>query len=184
MSTTTAPSNERVPVNVIFNTLMFLGPDTADLVFLWTTCREVSRNFKTAAERVFVTRHLNKTTLWIYGGVHENAKGRGLLPTYFSMSFIQLDPADRSRALFRDKGSAAALGAASLLVKTAKEMYIDQKKTPYIVVAIRHEANDSNVPGLKPNWDDYEVSCDWVGMVSAWVREEAEHAKQLAAFVS
>lgn len=54
--------------DVFYNILMFIGVKTRDLVFLWTTCREVSRDFKNAVEHVFITRHIKKTFLKIDGG--------------------------------------------------------------------------------------------------------------------
>ncbi|GLB42532.1 hypothetical protein LshimejAT787_1105470 [Lyophyllum shimeji] len=36
-----------------------------DLLYLWTTCRAVSRAFARAAEQVFINKHLRKTWLKI-----------------------------------------------------------------------------------------------------------------------
>lgn len=68
MSSTVVLPSRGFSVDVFYNILMFIGVKTRNLVFLWTTCREVSREFKDTAERVFVSRHIKKPFLKIAGG--------------------------------------------------------------------------------------------------------------------
>lgn len=53
----------RVPSDLFYPILLSFDCKSSDLVFLWTTCREVSRDFKNAIERVFMYRHLEETSL-------------------------------------------------------------------------------------------------------------------------
>jgi len=54
--------------DILYNILRFSGTKTDDLTWLWTTCREVSHDLKDAADRVFITRHLKRTSLFMDGG--------------------------------------------------------------------------------------------------------------------
>lgn len=59
------PSAEKpreIALDIFYEIILKYG--VKDLTFLWTTCRQVSRNFKEAAERLFVIKHLKKT--WIH----------------------------------------------------------------------------------------------------------------------
>lgn len=67
MSSSSKPPSRFSP-NVLHNILMFSGTTVEDMTWLWTTCREVSREFKDAAERVFVSRHLKRISLFIDAG--------------------------------------------------------------------------------------------------------------------
>ncbi|KAK0470240.1 uncharacterized protein EV420DRAFT_1634679 [Desarmillaria tabescens] len=51
-----------IPADVIYEIL--LQYNVQNLGFLWLNCRPVSRNFKDAVERVFVTKHLRK--IWLH----------------------------------------------------------------------------------------------------------------------
>lgn len=53
-----------IPADLFYNILYHVK----DLTFLWTSCREVSTDFKRAVERVFITKHLRKTWLKFDGG--------------------------------------------------------------------------------------------------------------------
>jgi hypothetical protein len=56
--------------DLFFNILWFFGASHTDLMFLWTTCREVSREFKYAVERLFIAKHLGRTYLRIDAGMN------------------------------------------------------------------------------------------------------------------
>lgn len=49
--------------DVAYYILLYVGVELKDLTWLWATCREVSRPFKDAVERVFITKHLKRTSL-------------------------------------------------------------------------------------------------------------------------
>ena len=76
--------------DVFTHILMFIGTKDHDMTWLWTTCREVSRDFKDAVERVFITRHLKKTWLRVEGGEVSSLNRRRNYLTRFNLTFSTL----------------------------------------------------------------------------------------------
>ncbi|ESK94734.1 hypothetical protein Moror_14229 [Moniliophthora roreri MCA 2997] len=168
------------PPDIFFNVLLFVGVKDRDLLFLWTTCREVSRDFKNAVERVFIIKHLNKTFLKMDGGWDYSEKfGKLSLNTEFQFSHI--NPSDRTRAIFRIEDGCRD-EVKPILAKRLK-MLGNPVHTPKIVIQIRRTANDTMIPDFEPDWDKLELRLNWIGMYSEWFREEKEHVKRLKTFV-
>ncbi|KAL0564402.1 hypothetical protein V5O48_017645 [Marasmius crinis-equi] len=69
--------------DAFFHVLMHIEVKDQHLVFLWTTCRGASKDFKDAVERVFITRHLKKTSLKVDADLFEycNALNDGEIVT-------------------------------------------------------------------------------------------------------
>ncbi|KAL0564403.1 hypothetical protein V5O48_017646 [Marasmius crinis-equi] len=183
MATTTSILSPRGPertlsADVFFHVLMYIGTKEEDMTFLWTTCREVSRDFKDAVERVFIARHLKKTYLRVDAGwAYSEKHGKVSLATEFS--FSHLDPTNRNRAIFRDEECHDDFKPLMKLHLKAHLEYGNPVHRPKIIVQIRHFANDTPIPGLELNLDELEMSVDWMGMYSEWFREEKDHHKYM-----
>ena len=54
---------------------------------------------------------------------------------------------------------------------------------PRIIVQIRHDANDTAIPGFEANWDTMEIKVDWMGMLSEWFKEQKEYSRRLREWV-
>ncbi|KAK7049833.1 hypothetical protein VNI00_005263 [Paramarasmius palmivorus] len=172
----------RWSADVFYNILLFTGVNERDMLFLWTTCREVSRDFKDAVERVFITKHLKKTFLKIDGGWDYSSKfGKLSLSTTFV--FSRLDPNDRSRAVFVDEDCHEDIKPIMKKRLTSLFEYGNPVHRPKIAIQIRHSVNDTFIPDLEFNWDQLEIKLNWMGMYSEWFREEKEHTKNLEDFV-
>lgn len=59
----------QLSAEIFYEILMYGGVGQDDMMTLWTECRGFSRAFKDAVERVFIGRHLDKTSLLINAGV-------------------------------------------------------------------------------------------------------------------
>lgn len=60
-----ASLQDRLNVDVLIDVLSYTPVNHEDIIWLWTSARLVSCNFKEAAERVFLRRHLPKCGLFI-----------------------------------------------------------------------------------------------------------------------
>ncbi|KAJ8082634.1 hypothetical protein PM082_008489 [Marasmius tenuissimus] len=169
-------------IDVFSCILMFIGTKDRDMLWLWTTCREVSRDFKEAVEQVFILRHLKKTWLKVDGGWNYSEKhGKVSLATEFS--FSHLDPNDPTRAIFRDVECHDDFKPMLKRHLKSQFEYGNPVHCPKIVIQIRRQANDTLIPGLEFNFDDLEMKLDWKGMYSEWFKEEKEHTRYLANMV-
>ncbi|KAH8102089.1 hypothetical protein BXZ70DRAFT_1006712 [Cristinia sonorae] len=165
--------------DVFYNILLFSGTKTHDLTWLWTSCREVSRAFKDATERVFITRHLKYTNLSTDIGMARDS-GYNKVALCARFTFSRLDPTDRTRAIFCDD-EVVADEYHEMMTSALKDRFgagLSVRK-PRVIIKIRHEANDTHIPGFTANWKKLEVSCDWMGMMSEWFKEEKEHSRRL-----
>ncbi|KAK0494033.1 hypothetical protein EDD18DRAFT_379479 [Armillaria luteobubalina] len=81
-----------------FSTKSSSNTGVKDLTFLWINCRQVSRNFKEAVERVFVIKHLKKTWILIDPSEwYSEDHGKVFLASEFK--FPRIDPTNPSRAI-------------------------------------------------------------------------------------
>ncbi|KAK0470259.1 uncharacterized protein EV420DRAFT_1757822 [Desarmillaria tabescens] len=155
-----------IPTDVIYEILLQYG--VRNLSFLWLNCRPVSRNFKDAVERVFVTKHLRKTWLRVDTGEHD----AGVV----ELQFYSLDPDDSSRAIFESYECQESLEWA---LRHASSL-----EHPNVIIQVRHAANDTMLPDLRYHFDpaedvEFEVSFDWKGMYSHFFREREEVQRRL-----
>ncbi|KAK1215251.1 hypothetical protein PQX77_022153 [Marasmius sp. AFHP31] len=168
--------------DVFSRILMLIGTKDRDMLWLWTTCREVSRDFKEAVERVFILRHLKKTWLKVDGGwAYSEKHGKVSLATEFS--FSHLDPNDRTRAIFRDVECHDDFKPMMKRHLKSTFEYGNPVHRPKIVIQIRRQANDTPIPGLEFNFDNLEMKLDWMAMYSEWFKEGKEHTRYLASMV-
>jgi len=178
---TAVPPSAKVDADVFFDILMCVGISADELVWLWTSCREVSRHCKDAVERIFISKHLKKTFLSVPGGMqfHETY-GKVHLQTEFV--FSGLDSNDRTRAIFHvdrsnsNKDPEFAAAVDSLVLQHLQSVFKHGNSVahPKITIQIRHSINDTYMPDLEPKWDQFEMKINWMGMYSAWFREAKE----------
>ncbi|KAF9269822.1 hypothetical protein L218DRAFT_993813 [Marasmius fiardii PR-910] len=172
--------------DVFSSILIHIGVRVEDMVFLWTTCREVSRGSKDAVERVFIMKHLKRTYLKIDAGescytIRMELYRKVSLATEYTFSHLDLN--DRTRAIFRDKECHQDFKR--LMRRTLKEIFEEGNPVdnPQVVIQIRREASDTLIPNLEFDWNNLEMKFDWMGMYSEWFKEEKEHARRVEEMV-
>ncbi|KAK0470244.1 uncharacterized protein EV420DRAFT_100128 [Desarmillaria tabescens] len=179
-----AGKSQEIPPDIFYEVLLKSG--VKDLSFLWINCRQVSRNFKDAVERVFITKHLKKT--WIHidpGKCYSSEHGKVFLASEFK--FPHLDPADPSRAIFKDE---ECRRHEDFHAAFTRRMFNDgpSLERPRAIVQVRHSANDTMLPGFQSNFDPdlgvFEVSFEWKGMYSHFFREQKEVSRRMRDWVS
>ncbi|KAK7026502.1 hypothetical protein VNI00_015582 [Paramarasmius palmivorus] len=139
------------PPELYYNILLYIGAKEHELTWLWTTGRE---GFKDAVERVFISRHINKTYLRL---LHAEPS--------------EEDTTDEAR---RTK----------LVTKVKKVFdYGNPPHRPEIVVQIRHYVNDTWVPSMEVDWDKLEVKIDWIGLYTEFFRETKEKNRRMGEFM-
>ncbi|TCD60209.1 hypothetical protein EIP91_010545 [Steccherinum ochraceum] len=190
-STSTAHSSSSSPkpfsADVFYHIFKFFdNSNIDDLFFLWTTCRQVSKDVNSAVEHIFVTSCLKQTSLIMEDEYHfgPNYTEVILRPEF---TFVELDPTDPSRAIFRipipshSVPTAADKQRMSKHLKDTFDVFESPNPVhmPQIMVRVLYTANDTYVPGFKPNWEKLEVSVDWRGMYSERFKEEKEHKRWL-----
>ncbi|KAG5649720.1 hypothetical protein H0H81_002374 [Sphagnurus paluster] len=178
------------PQDLIYPILFYVK----DLNFLWTDCREVSREFARAAERVFLVRHLQRTRLTINLGIFSPflppnmsknmpmgtcpALQGGKIALSSSFTFSRLDPTNPSRAIFADIDLCESEFEEELESRLRLRLGLGRERMPQrsqLAVHIRRDwINDTALPGFALNLDGEkpEVSFEWHGMCSALFREE------------
>ncbi len=83
------PSSWDVPADVFYEILLQYG--ARNLSFLGLNCRPVSRNFKEAVERVFVTKHLRRIWLHVDTGRLIQSMSHSSLTDYFLQGELETD---------------------------------------------------------------------------------------------
>ncbi|KAK7049949.1 hypothetical protein VNI00_005379 [Paramarasmius palmivorus] len=170
--------------DLFFNILWFVGASHTDLTFLWTTCREVSREFKYAVERLFIAKHLGRTYLRIDAGEHRYAVG-GKFSLGVVFCFAHLDPTNRSRAVFRVQENCPAEFKPVLGQQFSSTFkHGNPAGRPGVVVQIHRFANDTAIPDMEPSWEKLEIKVSWMGMYSEWFKEEKEYTRRLKLFMN
>ncbi|SJK99558.1 uncharacterized protein ARMOST_02866 [Armillaria ostoyae] len=171
------PPSQDIPVDVFYAILLRCGVRVKDLCFLWLNCRPVSRKCKDAVERVFVTKHLNKTWLRFDPKPIKTRNGTNdHHGTDVDFQFYCLDPADSARAIFE-----------SYKYKTSIEEVLrigPSLERPNMIIQIRHQLNDTVLPDFRylsdSNFDlKLEISFDWKGMYCHFFRELREVQRRL-----
>ncbi|KAK0222794.1 hypothetical protein EDD85DRAFT_244362 [Armillaria nabsnona] len=166
------PPSQDIPVDVFYEILLRCG--VQDLCFLWLNCRPVSRKWKAAVERVFVTKHLKKTWLHVDTGAKPRTEDQH--DTDVEFQFYRLDPADSTRAIFESykykDGIEEALRAGPSLERSN------------MVIQVGHELNDTVLPDFRYHSDSdldlkFEVSFDWKRMYCHFFREQKEVQRRL-----
>ncbi|THH32843.1 hypothetical protein EUX98_g1367 [Antrodiella citrinella] len=147
---------------------------------MWTSCCEVSRDFKTAVECVIIIKHLPKTLLRVKGGMRDT-HGTVHLTTRFL--FSSLDPEHRTRAIFRT--DAVKEHAKPHVVKHLKSVFIHEAfiAQPQIIARIRRFANDTFLPDLEPDCDELEMKVNWTRVFSEYFKEDKEHIRHMTVHV-
>ncbi|ESK84962.1 hypothetical protein Moror_9214 [Moniliophthora roreri MCA 2997] len=173
-----------VSEDLFLSILSFVGATHADLIFLWTTCREVSRNFKYTVERLFIARHLRKTYIRIDVG-ENRTMGLNKFSLGVVFCFAQVDPDDRERAIFRIQEDCP--DDFKPMLRQRFDSLFNQAgspaQQPRAIVQIRRHANDTSVPDMFPDREKLEIKVNWVGVYSEFFKEEKEYTRRLEVFM-
>ncbi|XPS78459.1 hypothetical protein M3J09_010471 [Ascochyta lentis] len=151
----------------------------SDLAHLWNTVRRVSPTLRACAERAFGDNFLKDVHIEFLLERHNLGGKRGPHEPAISVEFERLGKGDEEKiAWFRGH---------MIIVPWLKE------KTPNMIMQRWHEnikkrkpelpnyticigdmVNDTHIPSLTVNVEEYEVQLDWRGMLQLFFREHAK----------
>lgn len=108
--------------------------------------------------------------------------GKVLLSCNFEFSHLDPDPLI-GRVTFTEKECADIFK--KKLISRLKSIfeYGNLAHDPKVIVQVRKDANDTQIPGMEADWDKLEISFDWKKMYSAYFREDKEYHRRLGAWV-
>ncbi|SJK99556.1 uncharacterized protein ARMOST_02864 [Armillaria ostoyae] len=177
-SDSSAGKPQEIPPDIFYEIILKYG--VKDLTFLWINCRQVSRNFKEAVERVFVIKHLKKTWIHIDPGEWYSEDHGEVFPAS-EFKFSRLDPTNPSRAIYNDEQCHEDKEFARRLRRMFKNG--PSLERPRVIVQVRRSANDTMLPAFQSNFDPeskvFEISFDWKGMYSHFFREDKEVSRRM-----
>src|ERR1700733_11203721 len=105
--------------------------------------------------------------------IYSEQHGKVFLDCEFEFSHLDPDPL-RSRVTFVDKQCADVFKKKlSRRLKSIFE-YGNLVHDPKIIVQVRRDANDTQIPEMQADWDNLEISFDWKAMYNAYFREDKE----------
>jgi len=149
---------------------------------LWTHCRQVSSAWRTEVHHIFRERYLQDpimTELRLHPDdeVHPNAK----------MHFDRFDTEDDSRCVFTEEKNTSLLSAPSALQPSDPvwtkyvSNYLSRNDTeeelwrgfkyPAHSIRVKGIINDTELPGIRVDYDKGEVSFQWLPMFERLFRE-------------
>ncbi|KAI9714162.1 MAG: hypothetical protein M1812_006490 [Candelaria pacifica] len=170
-----------LPVEVWARILQSMPYNTKDqLLYLWISCRPVSKFFKEEVEFIFRDRHLPKTFIQFqtdseYPFAGHDYGHEGEPQCEWALSHIS--QADRSIAIFI-VNEKSFIHQHSAVARRIMPQIIDEQEwperlfEPQHIVQIRHEANDIGIPGLSVDYEKMEMSFSWRELYSNFFAEE------------
>jgi len=146
-----------------------LSKKEEDLPDAWMTCRHVSTAFKAAVETVFREIHLSKTWIaFLLGEIRNEDDERVLLDASFdfdrlseekNVAIFKMDPGQERYHKVLRRRLQSAIEDASI-------------HAPVHTIQIRRSLNDTPIPGLSVDYENWELSCDWRGLYTCFYGEE------------
>ena len=114
--------------------------------------------------------------------MYSQEHGKVFLNCEFELSHLDPDPLS-SRVTFAEKQCADVFKKKlSRRLKSIFE-YGNVVHDPKIIVQVRRDANDTQIPEMQADWDKLEISFDWKAMYSLYFREDKEYHRRLGAWV-
>lgn len=154
----------------------------SDLSHLWNTVRRVSPTLRACAERAFGENFLKDVQIEFLLDRHNLGGKRGPHEPAIHVEFDRLSKGDQDRiAWFRGqfrghKVSDPWLGEKTKNVIMQRWHENNEKRKPELpnyTISIGDMINDTQIPGLTIDIEDYEVGLDWRGMLQLFFREQA-----------
>lgn len=173
-----------------------------ELIYLWTTLRHVSRQFKVEIEHIFRTEHLPKTSLHLYADrrvfqaldnrVHDDTGSKCNPITPGFLGLIGFSAKDPERAVFYVDTSGIAGGMLELLLRNAADIPVNltsglatQTGQPTLVsaisaghagsvlVQIRGSLSHYALSNKDVDWQKCEISFEWKTLFTRSFREKS-----------
>jgi hypothetical protein len=157
------------------------------LVILWTSVRNVSRRWRDLVDDYFRLEHLPRTTI-IFSPRHLGRDGYSRTPLENRMAdakftFDSLSPADLALAVFSDvqfdtprrvifPKTLRGVMFYKAYEKLGKDKDVPPWRYPPHIITLRHLANDTEIPGLKIDWVNLRLKCDWRAVFAHLLHEE------------
>ncbi|KAF4627489.1 hypothetical protein G7Y89_g10664 [Cudoniella acicularis] len=151
-----------------------------DLPALWTTLRHVNTTFRDIIESIFRTKHLRKTFINFHlGEKWTDEIGRIVLNLEYNFSHLSND--QRIAIFETDVGDPEYT---TEIRQRLKGIIADQERllfieSPPFNVQIHRELNDTPIPGLSIDFENFNLSCDWRGLFTRFFGEEQIYHKYL-----
>lgn len=181
---------KQLPVEIWARVIGFIT-DSRYLPRVWLHFRQVSRGFKTATELAFVQKHLQYTNVEFGPWSMVKDRDQNKVSCRLTLVFKGLAGEDRDRAIFasdEDLESTKAtqleefMGGITLHRHLTNQWriefgpYSDPPPDsvfawPPHILAVRREANDTELPGLRVDWEEHQISVLWKPMLSLFFGE-------------
>jgi len=170
-----------LPAELWIRILSLIGDNDNDRPKLWVSGRAVCSTFKEAIEAVFREKHLPKTYISYHLGTHYpdfdsdsdseeiSTPSKVLLDLRFELSHLS---EDKSTAFFKVDPPVNAKYKPLVCNAIKSYLHANQFEMPLHTVQVRHELNDTPIPGLHIDYDTMVLSCEWRGLFSTFFAEE------------
>lgn len=173
------PSCPCLPPEIWINIFSFCD----DLPHLWHTCRRISPTLKACAERAIGEHFLDEVQIEFMLDRHNLGGKRGPHEPAITLDFERLGKGDDANAAWFSghfRGHKAVEAAVKDKTKTVIMQRwrenVDRRKPelPNYTISIGNMVNDTHIPGLVVDDEEYRLRLDWRGMLKLFFREQAE----------
>lgn len=153
-----------------------------DLSHLWHTCRRISPTLKACAERAIGEDFLRDVRIEFMLDRHNLGGKRGPHEPAITLEFERLGKgAETSTAWFTGHFRGHKIVDAGMRDKTKAVIMqrwhenVERRKPelPNYTISIGNMVNDTRIPGLIVDAEDYKMQLDWRGMLQLFFREQA-----------
>lgn len=176
---TREPSCPSLPPEIWINIFSFCD----DLPHLWQTCRRISPTLRACAERAIGEHFLREVQIEFMLDRHNLGGKRGPYEPAIALDFERLGKGDDAKAAWFSghfRGHKAVEAAVKDKTKTVIMQRwrenVDKRKPelPNYTISIGNVVNDTHIPGLVVDDEEYRLRLDWRGMLQLFFREQAE----------
>lgn len=153
------------------------------LSHLWHTCRRVSPTLKACAERAIGGYFLSEIQVEFMLDRHNLGGKRGPHEPAITLDFEQLGKGEEANAAWF-AGDFRGHKAVTAAVKDKTKTVIMQRwhenverrkpELPNYTISIGDMVNDTHIPGLVVDDEEYRMRFDWRGMLALFFREQAK----------
>lgn len=153
-----------------------------DLPHLWHTCRRVSPSLKACAERAIGGHFLGQVQIEFMLDRHNLGGKRGPHEPAITLDLERLGKGDEAGvAFFKGHFRGHKIVDARMRNKTKAVIMqrwhenVERRKPelPNYTICIGDMVNDTHIPGLVVDEEDYKMQLDWRGMLQLFLREQA-----------
>ena len=154
-----------------------------DLSHLWHACRRISPTLKACAERAIGEHFLDEIQIEFMLDRHNLGGKRGPHEPAITLDFERLGKGDDTHAAwfsghFRGHRvvEAAMTDKTKTVIMQRWHENIERRKPelPNYTISIGDMVNDTHIPGLVVDDEEYRMRFDWHGMLKLFFREQAE----------